>query len=251
MFDSTKQYIASQGSVFNLAVADDYEEETLGLIISARCDIEQKKIKNGYYLSTIPFEHWVVRESPIEIRNVCEKSKKSELKTALEKVGITLKSLEIYGKEQVLEAIKNKKSQNNINDIISRIETMHGCDHRKIISENKSTFNRIITDVIENKNNDFFYIDEITGYGPCIVKLRELHPIDIRTLQKIEQGLEIKESDSYQEIRKTSSNDICSIIGVVKSPYIELIMQRFANNFVRVGVDDPSDLMIKKIIEAY
>ncbi|EOT4534212.1 hypothetical protein AB2F92_24955 (plasmid) [Escherichia coli] len=106
-----------------------------------------------------------------------------------------------------------------------------------------------MTDIIENKNADYFFIDYISGYGPAIVNLREIYELNISTALKIPDGIELNIEKTYPGLNTSIENQFCSIVGHLRSPFIELLMQRFSNNFVRIGVDNHDHKLLTNIME--
>jgi hypothetical protein len=50
----------TQGTIFSCAVAEDYRAcTTRGLIITARCDVANDKVRTYNYLPVVPFSDWI------------------------------------------------------------------------------------------------------------------------------------------------------------------------------------------------
>ncbi len=64
MIDVTNDKLLTQGTIFNCAYNSSYpDDETLGLIITARCDISNKdKVSFYNYIPAIPFNIWKEKE---------------------------------------------------------------------------------------------------------------------------------------------------------------------------------------------
>ncbi len=53
------------------------------------------------------------------------------------------------------------------------------------------------------------------------------------------------------KVNYNDADDLSYTIGVVKSPYIEHIMQKFAELFTRIGVEDPEPDAVQKILRGF
>lgn len=69
--------------------------------------------------------------------------------------------------------------------------------------------------------------------------------IDYQTLSKQNQNEKIRLSNAYW---LETNDDFVAIDSIIKSPWCELLMQRFANDFIRIGVDGSVDNDYKQLI---
>ncbi len=78
MIDVTNDKLLTQGTIFNCAYNSSYpDDETLGLIITARCDISKQRQGEFYnYIPAIPFNIWKEKE----LLPVLKKKKYKDLK---------------------------------------------------------------------------------------------------------------------------------------------------------------------------
>ena len=80
MIDVTNDKLLTQGTIFNCAYNSSYpDDETLGLIITARCDISNKdKVSFYNYIPAIPFNIW--KEKELLINKEVQDSIQNEIK---------------------------------------------------------------------------------------------------------------------------------------------------------------------------
>ncbi|AWH87333.1 hypothetical protein [Limnobaculum parvum] len=257
MINTSDDKSLTQGTIFNCAFCPRYKnDEIFGLIITARCDIaNENKVRTYNFIPVIPFNLWKEFELSILLKDRVIKSITNQLKQLIEKSGFTMSNLNTYGEEKILEIIKkdNKLKTTDLSNLLIQLEKLHIINEVGNYEKKYSIFKRdieeIIKSVIENKVSDYFFIDEIAGYGASIANLREIYEIDIETAKMIKDGLTLKRGRPYLGLNNKLENDFCSIIGQLKSPYIELLLQRFANNFTRIGIDNHNSLIINKICE--
>ena len=256
MIDTKDDKSLTQGTIFNCALSQAYpNDETLGLIITARCDISNlDKVKVYNFLSVVPFEKWKDKELLPLVKKHVFKNINSNYVSLLSKAGFSESNVDTYGFNKILTVIEDqKKLKDKEIDALKLIKRKIDCIlnnscYRDFIGFFSEESKRIIIEIIENKNSDYFLIDEILGYGPVIVNLREIYELNISTAKNIPNGIELDNGRLYAGLNINVSNKFCSIVGQLKSPFIELLMQRFANNFIRIGVDNHHSALINSIV---
>ena len=223
------------------------DSEILGLVITARCDIANKdKVKFYNYIPAIPFNSWKNKDLHELLKKKTYKTIRHQLVTLISTAGFSEENLKTYGLEKIYDTIfsqgKLKAKQMNSLDILkTKINCLNGAhDYQKTHKIFSEDINAIILEIAENKNSDYFLIDQVAGYGSVIVNLREIYELDLKTARLIPDGIEIDNKESYLGLNKNLDNKFCSIVGQMKSPFIELLIQRFANNFTRIGVANPN-----------
>jgi len=257
MIDCADDKSLTQGTIFNCAYCASYpNHETLGLVITARCDIANKdKVKFYNFLTAVPFDIWKNKDLLPLIKKKNLTSLIAQLSNLILRAGFSKANLDTFGYKKVYEFIvSNKKLKPR--EII-QLDTLQGkvdcltnesC-YKDIHIHFSDEIKRELNDIIQNKNSDYFFIDEIQGYRSVIVNLREIYELEVSIASKIPYGIELDDGKQYPGLNLNVSNKFCSIVGQVKSPYIELLLQRFANNFVRVGVNNPHPLLSSSIME--
>ncbi|GAA0842926.1 hypothetical protein GCM10009113_11880 [Marinobacter szutsaonensis] len=256
MVDCTQISRPTQGSIFNFAHHEDYpSDEILGLLITARCDIANDKADKFSYLPTIPLGIWCKKELPAILKARESKSVENQLNTYLKKTNLTTNSVKIYGFNNIRTVFNNqlgRKDKEKGLEKLDRYEALtKSSDHHYLKTYFEKEIELIFKDIIKNKHMSYFFIDEIGSYGPCITNLREVSHMDSNAAKIISGGIELhKLTDRKSPINCINNIDpdgIACLIGQLRSPYIELLMQRFAENFTRIGIDDPSDDLISSI----
>lgn len=260
MVDAQTFATISQGSIFNFAYSETYEEcEILGLIITARCDISNDKVKKYGYLPVIPFRLWRERELIPIVRRGKTKSVENDVKVALENSGFSKNALSIYGADRLMEVASQEiKKVKTLNSLTKKIELYEliakGDTYAAMYRSFENDIKYFVKDVIDNKTLEYYFLDDVPGYGSCVVNLREVSHLDCHAAKEITQGIEFSSLTDDEKLRLRSINTqvedgMSCVVGLVKSPYIELIMQRFAGLYTRIGVDDPDTNLYSRVCE--
>ena len=260
MVDVQASATISQGSLFNFAYSESYDNcEILGLVITARCDISNNKVKRYSYLPVIPFRLWRERDLITIIKRIKLKAIDNEIQGLLASAGFSRNTLFIYGSKRLVEvASREIRMKKTLDSLIKKIDL-----HRLLNANN--TYDQIypafekdiksfVKDVIDNKALEYYFLDDVPGYGPCVVNLREVGHLDHAAANGIIKGIEFCALTEQQKINLRSINTnlhggMSYVVGLVKSPYIELIMQRFADLFTRIGVGDPESNLYARVCE--
>jgi len=260
MVDVQATRTISQGSLFNFAYNESYDDcEVLGLIITARCDISNSKVKRYSYLPVVPFFLWRERDLIPIIKRTKIKSIYKEIQDSLVNAGFSRNTLSIYGSERLIEVASREITKRKTVDSLIRKITLYRLlndnnAYDTIYPEFEKDIKYFVKDVIENKALEYYFIDDIPGYGSCVVNLREVSHLDHATASGITKGIEFSDLTDQQKTQLRSintnlRNGMSCLVGLVNSPYIELIMQRFADLFTRIGVDDAEKDLYARVCE--
>lgn len=240
----------TQGTIFNGAKSRRYPGSlsVCGIIISPRCDIEQKKAPLYYYLPAIKMEDWMKVDFPPLYIAALEKEVKSVLKSTLyeckESETILAKftpseveriirkhkpqlKTNVENKMEVWKAIENYKQGGSFKDITDR-DTSNVC---------KNIFDELIT----HKNSSFYFLENEHEDGGFILRMREISRVSPEILFRLANGIDGKLTDQELEendLRQLEDEEIYMPMYVVKSPFIEHIMQHFLQQFNKIGIED-------------
>lgn len=239
-----------QGVIFNGCIADEYmESDVYGIIITPRCDIENKKIKTIHYLPIIKLQDWInldfIRIFQKEYRNnlkgkMLSLFKQHKISTSLFEIGISKEDILKVAKEQI-PAKEFQKFESDINNFYLSEDIN---EVKKICNSSEGIRNKIIKDTKEGKNSSFYLIEDWENKSNYrIILLREIKRVTFEMANKISKGVpeyEITEADlRWNDINKVAMKDnlIC-VETQMKSPFIEHLIQSFFHNFGRIGVDN-------------
>lgn len=245
----------TQGSIYNGAYHPRFEDiEILGLVITARCDIANKgKVKSISYLPVIPLQVWMEVDFPGIIYDKNIKNTENNLEQILKKYELTVASYKSYGKSNVLSVLKTKRvKEKDLQKIEIQMDRLD-CLESKKSHEIKKLFTteteQLIDEISKSKVSDLYLIDNIEGYGPCFVLLREVSQIEIATALQLGGGIYAQDCETPPFYPSKNGGDIFSIVAELKSPYIEHLMQRFSENFIRIGTTNPHPNLISEILK--
>ncbi len=259
----------TQGSIIADIRSEKYDNlRCKGIIISARCDFAQDKIKQFHYLSAMDIKDWIFEELYCTIVEECIKSEKGQIRKCAEKYRLDFGTLEGFGYEKMKEVLKHHVPKKELVSVLESCELCEWDEKLLVVKDrkkqreflgNKACKKKFISKVntlLCSAYPKFAFIPQ-KGYmnsesliQGLVVDLQDVHQIDM----KFKKGLLNNEYD-YQiikdeELRRElnryfffeNEDDFVIIEGMVQSPWIEYILQMFAHSFIRIGVDNaPQD----------
>lgn len=239
----------TQGSIFNGAKSRCYPEvrSLYGIIISPRCDIEQRKAPQYYYLPVITMQDWIQVDFPPIYVAALEKDVKNGLKNVLKEFGESNTILDKFSPKEVERVIKKhqhqpKKKVKEKLDIWKAIDSYkHGGAFKDITSQDTSNVKKNIFDELITHKNPNFYFIEHKNEGGFLLRMREINRLTPEMMKKLSQGIDGQLSKNELEendLRQLEEGEIFMPLYVVKSPFMEHIMQHFMQQFNKIGIED-------------
>lgn len=242
----------TQGCIFNGAKSRFYQDDcdVYGIIISPRCDIEQRKAPLYYFLPVIKLDDWLHVDFPPIYVSALEKDVKNVLKNQLKSVGESDSIIEKFKPDDVERILKKHqaKLKKNIEEKIEiwkTIETykLGNMPLTSITSRDASNIQKnLFEELISHKNPNFYFIESEKEKG-YVIRMREISRLSPNVMFRLANGIDTKLADEEladNDLKQLEDNDIYMPLFVVKSPYMEHIMQHFLQQFNKIGIEDIS-----------
>lgn len=250
----------TQGSIFNGAKSSAYpnNKDIYGVIITPRCDIAHKNVPLYYYLPAVRLSDWLkvdfppiylskiekdVKQNLIdtlyklkESTSIVDKFKAADVENIIRKHNPTLKS-SLEGKLEIWKALEKYKNGGSLTDVISK--------------DSSNVRKGILEELLENKNANFYFIESKEEEG-FILRMREISRLTPAIMFQLAQGIDnklTKEELSSNDLRQLDDDDLFMPLYVIRSPFIEHIIQHFLQQFNRIGIEDVSREFVSKINE--
>ena len=251
----------TQGAIFNGAKSRRYPGSlsVFGIVISPRCDIEQRKVPLYYYLPAIKMEDWMKVDFPPLYIAALEKDVKGGLKSILKDCNESESILDRFCPADVERTIKKHKPQlgqkvENKIAVWKAIEEYKQGGSLKVVTDVDSSNVRknIVDDLISHKNPSFYFLENEHEGGGFVLRMREISRVSPEILFLLADGIDRKLTDRELEendLRQLEDNDIFMPMYVVKSPFIEHVMQHFLQQFNRIGIDDVPKVFSNRFTE--
>ena len=253
-----------QGTIIYGARSVKYPEtKCYSIIISARCDVSNEKIDKVYFITALDVKEWFCTKKGFEVSYKKDLSKRIEGILNQKKINLNvLISMADEDREQVLSRC-SKKEQDIVQDFLNSDDMEI---RRKLIRNNPKIGINFLKDINEAKAKHYFFIPEMAYLKNekkdkgLIVDLQEIDYYGWEEIEKIKSpGIDVMilcEEKNKQKVKRWKKlfwldepQDFVDVEQTIISPWCELLMQRFAMDFTRIGVDGAREIDYKNIID--
>lgn len=241
-----KRHGFQQGVIFNGALAQDFEgEKVFGLAITPRCDIENKKVPYVHYLPIVSYANWINVYLKDLYRKKSRKSVYDELKGLLKEKRKSPKLLELLKNEEDWFGPEFDWSNSQISKIKKCFHELEDGNVPTDFYRNKKFCKDEIKRLGDGNHSHYYLIEkwsEDLEDSFYVVLLREVRRISFNCAYNIGKGIEIESmgsNDIEQSDICVDEKDVLYVQAMIKSPFIEHIVQSFVHNFGRIGVNKP------------
>jgi hypothetical protein len=264
----------TQGSIFTAATAENYLGHPVwGLCITARCDVaHETKTQTFNYVPIVRYDDWLLKDGGKLLVEKIYVDLFNNAKNKMANIGKSNTVLDSYDPKTVAEKYfplneqKGPKASNKFHELADQLVKIN-----KIRSDNKVEIEELkeiceyqmkiaekrIRDLLSNQLPGYYFLstigetenDSLYGY---VVLLREIHHISRSTATAIGKGItqqDYKESSDLNTLC-FSCFDFSYSTGILKSPWIEHLMQQFSTLFSRIGLPDPASTSFHSLCEA-
>jgi hypothetical protein len=255
----------TQGSIFSCAVAEDYSScRAHGLIITAKCDAEQNKVRIYNYLPVVTLTDWLARDGKVILAERFMADILGQMRQTISENKYSPTILETETPSKVLEVLfpggDNKAAKTR--DRFTHLCKCHDVALRGLSNKPSSAScielatcvprlkDVLLKELVQQRLPGYYFLDRIEPQGDDVghvVLLREVRSMTRRVADFITQGID---SNRFNELcfkeppAETSlhvaADEIAMPISVVSSPHLEHLMQSFTLLFGRIGLPDPS-----------
>lgn len=253
-----------QGSIiFGLRSAKYEEVPCYGIIITASCDLYNRKVTKAYYICTLKVDEWVCTKYGFEyLIKSAKKDYQNKIKNLVSRYNLNFELLTRFSNEEFIEVIRTQVSnvteQENILNNYKNYNLFCSTNTKEqrinLIRQNKKSIVKSLDEIIKGKHLHLYYLPSRStssknnfslGY---ILDFQEIDSIPLEEALRIAEGeidgLMLPENEFIELNRKywlNSKNDFVLIDGEVQSPQREHLMKKFSDFFTRIGLEDSKD----------
>ncbi|MCM1500501.1 MAG: hypothetical protein NC124_18725 [Clostridium sp.] len=261
----------TQGTIIEYVRSTKYPNiKCVGLVISARCDLAQEKISQFHCLSAMNIEEWIYEVLFENVANERKNNILGEIKKYCVRKNLdysTLCGMSVDNANQILMKSASPKEQKNIqkiiddrNDIEKLLKTkMEKKEKEVFLSRNKKIVVSKLKALYNSSLTRFAFVPEKAYSGGTsnvkgvVVDLQDVIQLDIKVKEPLlayEFDYILQKEQGMREYINRyfffeSESDFVIAENVVTSPWIEYVLQRFANSFIRIGVDNALEYEIE------
>lgn len=244
-----------------------------GIVISARCDLAQDKIKFFHCLMAMSMEDWVFE---VLFKDIIEEKKKEvlgKIKQYTEKKNIDFETLVKMGidKAEIILmqcANENRKEKSDVEKWITswKNQELVSCeymDRKKQQTYLKDNAAKLLERKMQQLYNSAYpkyafvpikaYCDSESSVDGLVVDLQDIVQVGIHVKEDIleyKYDFSVYRGEKTEEINEIfffeNKDDFVIADNIIESPWIEYVLQMFAHSFIRIGVDNAFDYEIKE-----
>lgn len=266
IFTNTKLNDLDQGAIFYGALSENYPNtELYGIIITPRCDISNNKVSYFNYLPVIPFETWILNDFWRIFKENLLISLKSSLKTYFKNKKLSPSIIDKFNPKFIQENfdkyfVKAKEKSkflefiNGLNEISTIGKNPDTAEIKKIMKKYEKQAKTIFGEINNNRNPNYHIIESFTENGKYnIILLREIRKISYEIGKNLHKGIEVAglEQEQLKNNDISVQSELLYIETVLKSPFLEHLIQRFTSNFSKIGVQDHFSELTNHLFNSY
>lgn len=268
-------YSLTQGTIISGVRSGKYPDiNCYGILISARCDLENCKISKIYYLIAVSFDDWLLSDEGFDtVLSQRQNDLEDKLQTKLQGTGLdwpTLKNFSIKDFSAVIHS-QEVGLKKGADQCVSDFETFQQYtrrdlplkDRKAILRKESKSVSSALLKIVNGQMMHLVYIPEKAYIKDgrvdkgLIIDLEELEHISIKDAERLANGEIDIQNKVLSEEDKRRYNHAFFVLDLpgyamaernVRSPWIEYIMQRFSNSFIRIGVNNPQKADIEVML---
>lgn len=229
----------TQGSIFEgLQVGNEYAH---GIVITARCDIANRKARNILCLPVYKAKEWINKQGGKIIYRRIEEKLENKINAELKKFKISPSLLTTYPIQNIKDNIERSKGNKDPSDLYQYLDMYKtkSCDFSlKFVGDERKSF---VSTLLKNDEASIYFLEQINlsdALEPYIIDLSEPqsipHAVATRLLTGLTKKTATDEIFQYLNVYK----DEISYISELKSPYIEHVLQKFSSFYSRIGTEN-------------
>jgi len=260
----------TQGLVFYGIRSSYYDKPCYGIVITARCDLAQLKVKQVHYLTAVSLNDWVRQDCLNMILDENIRSCKKTVSRWMKEKQLNTNLIDVLGPTKLIKIVNEYETKHSkSSSILQALDDWILCHDIQQEKISKQDIVSLLNDkfakrkkekinlIINNNLTGYYFIpgEEIgadeAGY---VINLRDINQVDMSTLYRVISG-EIDGLKLSNEDRKElshvfyldSANDFSFPTATISSPRIEHILQSFSQVFCRIGMDDLDEDFVEEM----
>lgn len=260
----------NQGSIFTCARAGRYPAaEVHGVVLTARCDLEQDKFNVLNYVPAVRLTDWLkVDGFEILISRVAS-DLESRIDSALKSIDLPKSIMNSQTPKSILDQYitprltdkKIKSAEKKFLDIVSRSDKLkkwakgYCINSIDIFEDCESIKKNLIKELIQQRLAGYYFLPAIAVDGEpngYVILLREIAHLPRGLALSIGAGLDatdenLAKNPEWRNYVDFSRDDFAMPVAEITSPDVEHLLQTFSHLFGRIGLPDPDKALIETL----
>ena len=275
MIDYPSTSELTQGTIFTCAASEDYPTQApRGLIITARCDVAHGKAPVISYVPLISFRAWLFHDGLRLLASRIIAASRGTMRSALRDAGLA---------ESMIDTLSPQTVRGQLTQMTEKSErsaTKRYCDAEaqkdaaeaalkaslgtqpaiELLNSQPKEYQRLLQELLSNGVSDFHFVERSEPGELCegyVALLREIRYLPVALAGELKAGIDFQRFTELcrnqpryvDKLTMTDKEQYAMPVGILRSPFIELFMQRFTSLYSRIGVTDYSPDLLKSLRE--
>lgn len=249
-----------------------------GIVISARCDLAQHKIKYFHCLSAMEIEEWIYE---VLFSSILEESKKGTLgriRNLVKEKSLDFDTLLDFGPDKSIAVFKENLHNKQLENILQCCEewkVYEEMENRAVDVAEKKAFlekkasKKLLKEKLKALYNGAFpkycfvpknsYSDVKSVTKGIVIDLQDIYQYNMDYKSRINNSeidcQLIKDTSEREKLNKLfffeKEDDFVIVEGILQSPWIEYVLQHFSNAFGRIGVENATQEEMEDFVEGF
>jgi hypothetical protein len=257
----------NQGSIFSCAKAERYSNCVVyGLVLTARCDLEQDKYNVLNYAPAVSLRDWLKVDGYELVLSRASADLASRTASALKTIDLPASILNSQTPASILETYiraenadkKLRRAETKFVELNQRVQQLarwtqgYTIDNKDIFEHCGPIAQTIVKELIHHRLAGYYFLprleakSEDTGF---VVLLREVSHLPRELARLIANGLDATNATFLSQrhwlaYTDFTLSDFAMPVGELTSPQVEHLLQTFSHLFGRIGLPDPDDATV-------
>lgn len=238
-FPSVEEF--TQGSIFNGLKIDRSGLSAAAVVITARCDIANNKARNILCLPIYRATDWLLNQGDELIFRRVEERLWNKIGNELVRYDISIDVVDTYPIDTIFDKVQENAKGKDVTEVRKLLDmyAQKKCDYSlKFVEDGRSS---LVSALIKNSENSVYFIEQIynnEALEPYVIDLTEPISIPLPVAEKLKRGINKKNCNEEDAVYVAVEKGDASYVSILKSPYIEQLLQKFSSFYSRIGTED-------------
>jgi hypothetical protein len=265
----------TQGTIFSCSAVEGYDGcRAWGLIITAKCDVANDKVRTYNYVPVVSLDDWLHRDGRVVLAERLLADTFSSMKSILKDSGFSYGILDTEVPKTILERLFPGGSNGPKTTAGSRFKQL--CDRYDLAQVGRGgrpneavsleiakvapkLKDALIRELVHQKLSGYYFLSRIEPDSDDIghvVLVREIQAAPRDLAHAIGAGLDFhqyaeicKDNPRLMHFLQIDRDDMAMPVGAICSPNLEHLMQCFSALFIRIGLVDPDPSYVAQLWE--
>lgn len=262
----------NQGTIFTCGAAVDYEDCTVhGIIITARCDVANDKVRVYNYLPIVKLDDWLHRDGRVILATRMLLDSINSLRNILRDNDYSPAILDTETPRAILDGLfgivdgRPHKSRSKVEKLCQQYELADTAISSapasraslQVAESMPKIRDSLLKELVHQNLGGYYFLSRVEPAGEdtgFVVLLREVQVMSRELAAAVADGIDAKQLADSPTLAASrplaldiGPGELAMPIAILRSPHIEHLMQTFSYIFSRIGLPDPDPAYLSNL----